>query len=85
MTEVEQQQYDERIEVAARALAFVGMDGLPVPKLVSQLAAEAAELLDGGTHTDAATDQTLELIFARANELRRRIMHKAVPPSAMKH
>jgi hypothetical protein len=80
MTESDKIAYDERIEIAARCLAFTNIAAVPLPKLVTTLQIEAVDLRGGWDSFDATAppgsqdlpvaDQVADEVIARANELR---------------
>jgi hypothetical protein len=80
MTPADKIAYDERIEIAARCLAFTNITSVPLPKLVTTLQIEAVDLRGGWDSFDAAAppgtqdlpvaDQVVDEVIARANELR---------------
>lgn len=74
MIETDQDFFDQAIEVCDSTVAFEGVSDRPRPYLVAQLMAHASGLLrNAGMPSDVATERVGELVFARADELRRAV------------
>ena len=95
MTDEDRRRFDDLVEVAARAIAFVDLTEAPLPKLVVELQVEASELAGGWVDFDPdrprgeqhlpIVDMVSDQIFERANELRRGLFGMRHQPPPLRH
>jgi hypothetical protein len=77
------QEYDDLIEVAARAVAFSGLTDVALPALANDLMIKAVDLAGGrdsfdpelppGTQSLPIADRVADAVFERANQLPREL------------
>jgi hypothetical protein len=95
MNDDDRKRYTDLVETCARAIAFTGLTGVELPKVVLELQIEAAELAGGWDGFDAdrpagsqhlpIVDAVTDEIFARANELRLGLLGIRREPPPLRH
>lgn len=95
MTGDDRKRYNDLVETAARAIAFIDLTDVELPKIVLELQVEAAELAGGwadfdpdrpaGTQSLPIVEVVSDAVFARANELRRGLFGVGLEPPPLRH